>query len=113
MRHPEGLVEVNDYRKYNLFRTLFEDQRDSSGGAHAKEMEDKIIAEDEKRLTAKEQILKEFLEGNKNLLPEDADAEKEAEFDKLQHRLHEERRQAAVVSSSAFFFIFQMHFVSC
>lgn len=100
MRHPDGLVEVNDYRKYNLFRTLFEDQRDSSGGAHAKEMEDKVLAEDEKRLTAKEQILKEFLEQNKNLLPENVDAEKEAEFDRLQGRLHEERRQAALVSMS-------------
>ena len=94
----DTFVMVDDHRRYDLFRTLFAEQRGTASGAQAKELEDQVLAENTKRLNAKEQILNEFLEMNKKELRNEADLEREAEFDRLQSRLHEDRKKAAEVT---------------
>lgn len=104
VKPQEALIVVDDHRQYDLFRTLFAEQRDTTSGAQAREMEEQVLAENAKRLQAKEQILNEFLEMNKKERKmEEADLEREAEFDKLQSRLHEDRKRAAEVDMFSIF----------
>ena len=88
-------ADVNDLKSYQLFRTLFEENRDFNAkniqGSH-----EGMVVEEECRISKEESLLREFQEENRRShLAGCGDPEKQKEYDAVHERLRQARLREA------------------
>ena len=102
--NSSSVVVVDDLKSYRLFKTLFESKRNAASGLSGLNSDENVQQQDEvRKLSREEELLDEFQEEYRRLhmASEEAldpqDAEKEAEFERLQDKLREARMLETVV----------------
>ena len=93
-KHPS---EINDHRSYQMFRTLFEEDRNvNRNPGYSISRKECLEEDDEAALTPEEVLLREFHAENRRLhLADCDDPAKQAAFDEMHQRLKQLRVREA------------------